>query len=374
MNIIPDCVRRGRVERRRVADRHQAGRPVPGDRQDHADGRATSRAPPPRLDMTQAGWQRRAAEWMHQMQTLPIEIQQIELQILGAHRRRDQALRRAEQPAAADRARHRGPGLPARQVHRHRAVPVAAEGDRRPAPPDVRAGPAGGRGRPSGPSTSSSATPAGGSCPRRPGTACTTGCWPASASTSRCARWRRPTWTRTAASYELTKHISLRLDFPAAYLQLRTTGYCEISIPEWMFDLDYPGHYMRRIKNVTLTMPCVAGPYTGVHCRLTLLSSMTRTSPELRPPAQALLLHRRPGAQPSTSRAHTTRASSASTPRASRSPPPAARTTRACSSSASGTSATCRSSTTGRSAAGASSCRRRTTTSTSTRSPTWSCT
>ncbi len=52
-----------------------------------------------------------------------------------------------------------------------------------------------------------------------------------------------------------------------------------------MFDLDYPGHYLRRIKNITLTLPCVTGPYTGVHCRLTLLSSMTRIHPELRPPA-----------------------------------------------------------------------------------------
>ena len=38
-----------------------------------------------------------------------------------------------------------------------------------------------------------------------------------------------------------------------------------------MFDLDYPGQYMRRIKSVALTIPCVTGPYTGVHCRLTLL-------------------------------------------------------------------------------------------------------
>ena len=86
---------------------------------------------------------------------------------------------------------------------------------------------------------------------------------------------------------ELTKHLSLRLDFPLQYLQLRTTGYCEIEIPEWMFDRDYPGHYLRRIKNVTLTLPCVAGPYTGVHCRLTLLSSSTRIRPDLRPPAHA---------------------------------------------------------------------------------------
>ncbi|MDH3602837.1 MAG: insecticidal toxin complex protein, partial [Candidatus Tectomicrobia bacterium] len=81
--------------------------------------------------------------------------------------------------------------------------------------------------------------------------------------------------------YELTKHVSLRLHFPMAFLQLQTIGYCEIDIPEWMFDLDYPGHYMRRIKNVTMTIPCVVGPYTGVHCRLTLLSSKTRVAPNL---------------------------------------------------------------------------------------------
>lgn len=81
--------------------------------------------------------------------------------------------------------------------------------------------------------------------------------------------------------YELTKHISLRLHIPEAFLRLKLTGYCEIDIPEWMFDLDYPGQYMRRIKNVTLTIPCVVGPYTGVHCRLTLLSSSTRVDPRL---------------------------------------------------------------------------------------------
>lgn len=86
--------------------------------------------------------------------------------------------------------------------------------------------------------------------------------------------------------YELTKHFSLRRDFPEAFLLLRTTGYCEFEIPEWMFDLDYPGHYLRRIKNVTLTLPAVVGPYTGVHCRLTLLSSATRVTPVLiDPPA-----------------------------------------------------------------------------------------
>lgn len=84
--------------------------------------------------------------------------------------------------------------------------------------------------------------------------------------------------------YELTKHVSLRLHFPLAYLLLRATGNCEIEIPEWMFDLDYPGQYLRRIKNVTITLPSVVGPYSGVHCRLTLLSSATRIDPRLSDP------------------------------------------------------------------------------------------
>ena len=84
--------------------------------------------------------------------------------------------------------------------------------------------------------------------------------------------------------YELTKHISLRLHFAHAFLALKLTGRCVVELPEWFFDLDYPGQYMRRIKNVMLTIPCVVGPYTGIHCRLTLLSSTTRVNPRLHGP------------------------------------------------------------------------------------------
>ena len=86
---------------------------------------------------------------------------------------------------------------------------------------------------------------------------------------------------RNLREYEITKNISLREQFPAAFLQLQATGTCEIAIPEWMFDLDYPGHYMRRIKTLSVSLPCVTGPYTGIHCRMTLLSSQTRVSPNL---------------------------------------------------------------------------------------------
>jgi hypothetical protein len=81
--------------------------------------------------------------------------------------------------------------------------------------------------------------------------------------------------------YELTKNFSLRLHFPLAFLQLKSCGTCEVEIPEWMFDLDYPSHYMRRIKNITLSVPCVAGPYTGMHCRAQLVTSSIRYKPLL---------------------------------------------------------------------------------------------
>lgn len=75
---------------------------------------------------------------------------------------------------------------------------------------------------------------------------------------------------------ELTKNVSLaRLD-PLALIQLRETGKCFVSLPEELFDLDFRGHYFRRIKSVRLSIPCVAGPYTSVSCSLRLLNNSVR--------------------------------------------------------------------------------------------------
>lgn len=78
--------------------------------------------------------------------------------------------------------------------------------------------------------------------------------------------------------YELTKSVSLRQLDPVALLALKATGACEVALPEWLFDLDGPGHYMRRIKNVSLSIPSVTGPNTSVNCTLTLSKSSLRTS------------------------------------------------------------------------------------------------
>jgi hypothetical protein len=87
---------------------------------------------------------------------------------------------------------------------------------------------------------------------------------------------------------ELTKHISLATLFPDALNNLKngitkeigqvTEHYCNIEIPEWLYDMDYPGHHLRRIKSVSISIPCVSGPYTTISCKLSLLNSKFRKS------------------------------------------------------------------------------------------------
>ncbi|MCK9208254.1 MAG: neuraminidase-like domain-containing protein, partial [Salinivirgaceae bacterium] len=76
--------------------------------------------------------------------------------------------------------------------------------------------------------------------------------------------------------FELTKHISLAMLDPKQILDLRSTGNCEINIPEILFDMDHPGHYKRRIKSVALTIPCVSGPYTSISASLMLGNNRIR--------------------------------------------------------------------------------------------------
>jgi hypothetical protein len=78
--------------------------------------------------------------------------------------------------------------------------------------------------------------------------------------------------------YELTKHVSLALLDPLALVKLRETGQCFVHLPEEIFDLDFPGHYFRRIKSVNITLPCIVGPYTSVSCTLRLLKNKIRVN------------------------------------------------------------------------------------------------
>lgn len=76
--------------------------------------------------------------------------------------------------------------------------------------------------------------------------------------------------------FEITKTISLLLLDPVALINLKETGQCTVQFPEGLFDMDYPGHYLRRIKSISLTIPCVSGPYTSINCTLTMVSNKIR--------------------------------------------------------------------------------------------------
>jgi peptidoglycan hydrolase-like protein with peptidoglycan-binding domain len=83
--------------------------------------------------------------------------------------------------------------------------------------------------------------------------------------------------------YEITKHVSLSQLDPLALAQLKETGECFVSVPESLFDVDHPRHYFRRMKNVSLTAPCITPPLVGFNCTLTLLKSSIRRNNNLLP-------------------------------------------------------------------------------------------
>src|SRR5262249_56425493 len=42
--------------------------------------------------------------------------------------------------------------------------------------------------------------------------------------------------------------------------------------------VEYPGDYRRSMRSVSLTVPCVVGPYTSINCTLTLLGNKIRVN------------------------------------------------------------------------------------------------
>jgi hypothetical protein len=81
---------------------------------------------------------------------------------------------------------------------------------------------------------------------------------------------------RNVRELEITKHVSLSQLNPLALARLRATGRCEFEVPEELFDLDFPGHFFRRIRSISLSLPCVVGPYSSVSGTLTLRSNRMR--------------------------------------------------------------------------------------------------
>jgi hypothetical protein len=76
--------------------------------------------------------------------------------------------------------------------------------------------------------------------------------------------------TRPAPGAVVTQHVSLAQIAPAALLKLVTTATTgDFTLPAWWFKRLYPGLRNRRIRSVSVSIPCVTGAYVNVNATLT---------------------------------------------------------------------------------------------------------
>jgi hypothetical protein len=73
---------------------------------------------------------------------------------------------------------------------------------------------------------------------------------------------------------EIIKKVSLLALDPLALLDLKNTGRCEFALTETLFDRDFPGHFRRQVKTVSVTFEGADGPL-GINATLTQLDSKT---------------------------------------------------------------------------------------------------
>ncbi|MDA8142227.1 MAG: neuraminidase-like domain-containing protein [Desulfobacteraceae bacterium] len=93
---------------------------------------------------------------------------------------------------------------------------------------------------------------------------------------------------------EVEQSFSLAQFYPDQLVALRQTGECAFNIPEFFFDLYYPGHYFRRIKAVRISLPCVVGPYTSIGATLRMTRSQVRERPNADQPLTEMSLRYAP--------------------------------------------------------------------------------
>jgi hypothetical protein len=61
---------------------------------------------------------------------------------------------------------------------------------------------------------------------------------------------------------------TLNKEWAAVQKDLQDNGACEFELTQKMFDDDYPGHYLRRIKSISVSLPVTLGPYEDIRSTL----------------------------------------------------------------------------------------------------------
>lgn len=95
---------------------------------------------------------------------------------------------------------------------------------------------------------------------------------------------------RNQRELEITKTVSLRLlhgkdtstslnkEWTELKQRMVLDGTVEFALTKALFDADYPGHYLRRIKSVSVSLPATLGPYEDIRATLTQLHNQTQLS------------------------------------------------------------------------------------------------
>ncbi|MFL6965078.1 neuraminidase-like domain-containing protein [Pseudomonas alvandae] len=82
----------------------------------------------------------------------------------------------------------------------------------------------------------------------------------------------------------IRKLVSLRDYFgdawPDTFETLKVTGKLDFTLDSRCYDSDYPGHYLRQIRRVSITLPALFGPYETACMTLTQLSSKLLIKPD----------------------------------------------------------------------------------------------
>lgn len=63
--------------------------------------------------------------------------------------------------------------------------------------------------------------------------------------------------------------------------QLAKEGEAAFTLAETLFNRDYPGHYLRRLHSIAVTLPALLGPYQHIRATLTQTQSRLLTAPDI---------------------------------------------------------------------------------------------
>ncbi|WP_137762165.1 neuraminidase-like domain-containing protein [Nissabacter sp. SGAir0207] len=88
---------------------------------------------------------------------------------------------------------------------------------------------------------------------------------------------------RNTRRLELTKTVSLKslMADDNAWSQFISTGKIDFNLNEALYDADYPGHYLRQIKALSVTLPALIAPYQDICMMLTQTGSSVLLKPDV---------------------------------------------------------------------------------------------